>query len=96
MGLDNFDRPSTSDVNMPLEALREELNALDRGLSELLTRRRDVLTAIRTKIDDTHMHLGSSEEHFAKATGQYSEDRPEVPMDIDRTGHTKDTGRSGW
>ena len=90
MGLDNFDRPATNDVNIPLEALREELNSLDRGLSELLTRRRDVLTAIRTKIDDTHMHLGSSEEHFAKATGNYSEEKAMV--DMPREGTT----RSGW
>ena len=96
MGLDNFDRPSPSEVNMPLEALREELNSLDRGLSELLTRRREVTTAINIKLDDTRMHLGSSEEHFAKATGQYSEDKAEAPMDIDRTGQNKDTGRSGW
>lgn len=96
MGLDNFDRPATNDVNMPLEALREELNALDKGLSELLIRRREVTTAINIKLDDTRMHLGSSEEHFAKATGQYSEERAEIPMDIDRTGHNKDTGRSGW
>lgn len=69
-------RPARNDElsGAPLEALREELNHLNKGIEELLTRRRQVTTAISIKIDDSRSHLMSSDEFFAKVTGQYESD----------------------
>lgn len=77
----SFDTPSPSTVredlsSYPLEALREELNNVNKGLDELMRRRREVTTAINDKIEDSRNHLMSSDEFFAKVTGQYEGDSP--------------------